>query len=167
MKATYSCSFRYFAVLLAMALSCALGVYFGQGNRLFRNKSDPNQFLLDFVGSPVELPAHMDAKYTKEGLNNAIQLASQNAGITLNKIEVDDSEFPFLVGVICSGSDMTKLIAEIKKMDGYHWGGSASSDNCMAFCIVPDKAYPGKARQQINRRLMLRYEAFREKLSHS
>ena len=49
----------------------------------------------------------MDVRYDKEGLIAAIKLASRKAGITVRKVDVDDTEYPFLVGVVCAGSDAT------------------------------------------------------------
>jgi hypothetical protein len=134
--------------------------------------SNANHALMAYLGNPVPPPADMDAKYTKEGLSNAVQLAARNAGITLKKLAIDDSEFPFLVGVICEGSDYAKLKAEITKMDGYDYHGrvggdsnSDGSDTCNAFCIVPYSVGPNEARQQIDHRLMLRQQVFYSRLS--
>ncbi|MGD0262773.1 MAG: hypothetical protein ABSD29_23650, partial [Verrucomicrobiota bacterium] len=104
------------------------GIYFGQGQWVNRDKgwthldtharaqdysgtgnptggpvslSGPNQALLEFLGDPVEPPADMNAAYSKDGLIKAVQTAAYNAGISIQRVEIDDSEFPFLVGVIC------------------------------------------------------------------
>jgi hypothetical protein len=134
--------------------------------------NNANQALMDYLGNPVPPPADMDAKYTKEGLINAVQLAARNAGITLKKIAIDDSEYPFLVGVICGGSDFSKLKNQFNKIDGYNFTGrvggdsnSDGSDTCNAFSIVPYRVHPREARQQIDHRLMLRYQIFFEKLN--
>jgi hypothetical protein len=161
------------------------GVYFGQGKWVLHNKefrypdqngldgslgktvslSGPNQALLEYLGSPVEPPANMDARYTKEGLINTIQLAARNAGITLKNVAIDDSEYPFLVGVICGESDFSKLKDQIKPMDGYHYNGSVGNDTCHAFSLVPFQANPREAGQHIAHRLMLRQQVFYDKLS--
>jgi hypothetical protein len=168
------------------------GVYFGQGDRVLRDRgfryrdeninrgssekpvslSGPNQALLDYLGNPVAPPANMDARYTRQGLIDAIQLAARNAGITPKKVAIDDSEYPFLVGVICGGSDFAKLKGEINKLDGYHYNGSVGndanangSDTCNAFSIVPYQAHPRDAMQDIAHRLMLRQQVFYDKLS--
>ena len=114
----------------------------------------------------------MDAKYTKEGLINAIQLAARNAGITVKKVVIEDSEYPFLVGVICGGSDAAKLKDQIRKLDGYAYNGSIGndtnadgSDTCNAFSIVPSRAYPLGAGQRIYHRTWLRQQVFYDKLS--
>jgi hypothetical protein len=129
--------------------------------------SGPNQILFNYLGNPVEPPANLDARYAPEGLTNAILLAARNAGITVKKVAVDDSEYPFLIGVICHGSDFSKLKAQIKTMDGYEYGGSVGndsnsdgSDTCNVFSIVPYEVHPRKSRQQIDHRLMLRQQVF-------
>jgi hypothetical protein len=134
--------------------------------------SGPNQTLFNYLGNPVEPPANLDARYAPEGLTNAILLAARNAGITLKKVAVDDSEYPFLIGVICRGSDFTKLKAQIKEMDGYEYGGSVGndsnsngSDTCNVFSIVPYQVHPRKSRQQIDHRLMLRQQVFYNRLN--
>ena len=159
------------------------GVYFGQGNRVLRNKgfshldhpgnggsppvslSGPNQVLLEYLGNPVEPSANLDPRYTKGGLINAIQLAGRNAGVALKKVAIDDSEYPFLVGVICEESDFPKLKDQIKKIDGYAYNGGTGSHTCYAFSIIPYKVYPPEAGQRIHHRLMLRTQVFYDKLS--
>jgi hypothetical protein len=134
--------------------------------------SGPNQILLEYLGNPVEPPANMDARYTKEGLIIAVQLAARDAGIKIKKVMVDDSEYPFLLGVVCAGSDATKLKAQIKKMDGYGYSGSVGndvnrdgSDTCNVFSIVPYSAHPRDARRQIDHRLMLRQQVFYDRIN--
>ncbi|MDB6122681.1 MAG: hypothetical protein JWQ71_1674 [Pedosphaera sp.] len=160
------------------------GLYFGQGNRVLHHKgfshpdhtatgsssekpesgSGPNQALLAYLGEPVQPPANMDAKYTKKGLLDAIQLAARNAGITTKKVVIDDSEYPFLVGVICKDSDSAKLKDQLKKLEGYEYNGSVGSDTCNAFSLVPYKAHPQEAAQSIDHRLLLRQQVFLNKL---
>jgi hypothetical protein len=134
--------------------------------------SGPNQALLEYLQNPVEPPASLDARYTKEGLTKAIQLAAGKAGIKVKKVAIEDSEYPFLVGVICVGSDFGKLQAQIKKMDGYGYTGSIGndrnsdgSDTCNVFTIVPYGAYPPGTERQIGHRLMLRQQVFYDKIN--
>jgi hypothetical protein len=168
------------------------GVYFGQGDRVLRNKGSnlrdeningsspekpvstagPNQVLFEYLGNPVEPPANMDAKYTRENLINAIQLAARNAGITVRKIVIDDSEYPFLVGVICGGSDSVKLKDQLRKLDGYAYNGcigndtnSDGSDTCNVFSNIPSRAYPPGTGQRIYHRTWLRQQAFYDRLN--
>jgi hypothetical protein len=157
----------------------AFGVYFGQGNWVLRSKvpvhsvslAGPNQALLEYLGNPVYPPANLDARYTKEGLVNAVQVAARKAGITVKRIVIDDSEYPFLVGVVCGGADAVKLKAQIKKMDGYGYSGavgndsnSDGSDTCNAFSITPYQAHPREAAQTIDHRLLLRQQVYYDKL---
>ncbi len=157
----------------------AFGVYFGQGNWVWRSKvpirsvslKGPNQDLLEYLGNPVATPEHLDPKYTKAGLIEAVQLAARNAGITIKRVVVDDSEYPFLVGVFCEGADAVKLKAQIKKLDGYDYSGAVGndsnadgSDTCNTFSIVPRQAHPEDAVESIAHRLLLRQQVFYSKL---
>jgi hypothetical protein len=157
----------------------AFGVYFGQENWVLRGSvpihslslAGANQTLLEYLGNPVDPPANLDARYTKEGLVNAVQLAARNAGITVKRVVIDDSEYPFLVGVVCGGSDAVQLKAQIKKMDGYEYGGAVGndtnadgSDTCNTFSMIPYQAHPKQAVQFIAHRLMLRQQVFYNKL---
>lgn len=157
------------------------GVYFGQGDRVYRGHAfssaphaGPNRILYQYLGNPVEPPPHLDARYSKEGLVNAIQQAARDANIAVKKIEIEDSEFPYLVGVICGGADFPKLKSQLKKLDGYNYGGGVGndvnkdgSDSCNTFCIVPYHAFPRDASERIYHRLMLREEAFHTRLNES
>jgi hypothetical protein len=128
--------------------------------------ADRNRALLEYIGDPVEPPANMDVRYTKEGLISAVQLAANNAGVSLQGLEVEDSEYPFLVGVFCEPKDYAKLVDEIKKLDGYGYSGSVGgSDTYHSLNITPAGTYPGAAAEQISRRVMLRQQAFYQKLS--
>jgi hypothetical protein len=127
----------------------------------------PNKVLYDYLGDPVAPPANMDAAYTKEGLTHAMQAAAQAAGISLTKLEIEDSEFPFLVGVICANKDdMEKLKEQIRKMPAYNYtggvGGGASASYAMN--LVPYTAFPAEARQRIHHRMSLREEIFYGKM---
>lgn len=134
--------------------------------------SGPNEALLAYLGSPIEPPANLDARYTAEGLKDAVLEAAHRANIHVKSITIDDSEFPYLVGVICGGSDAIKLKKEIKKMAGYEYGGSVGndvnsdgSDTCNVFNMVPYSAFPHGSGQQIYHRLGLREQVFQEKLA--
>lgn len=127
--------------------------------------SDSNQLMLNYLGSPVPAPADLNAAYTKEGLIQATQLAAQKAGIALKSIQVDDSEFPFVVGVVCDGGGYDKLTAQLKKLDGYGYGGASSSDTSAAFSITPSAAYPPGTFDQIYRRLSVRESMLNNQLS--
>ena len=156
------------------------GIYFGQRDRVLHawshsgsavSLAGPNRALLEYLGNPVTPPVNLDVRYTREGLINAIQTAARNAGITVKKIAVDDSEFPFITGVFCAGSDFAKLKQQIRKLDGYEYSGSIGndansngSDTCNVFSLVPYKAYPEGTFQQIYHRLWLREQVFSDQV---
>lgn len=136
-----------FAVLLGLLLSVGCS----------REATGPNQVLFDYLGDPVPPPAQMGAAYTKEGLTSALQSAAQTANISLTRIEVDDSEFPFLVGVVCANKgDMEKLKEQIRKMADYDYSGGVGDGTSMAMNLVPYRAFPRDARQRIQHRMTLR-----------
>lgn len=172
------------------------GMYFGQGDRVFRggvsldSQSDsstgnsgnslnippsfsgPNLALFKYLGNPVMPPSNMDQRYTVAGLKDAVQQAAQNAGIGVKRIAVDDSEFPFLVAVVCGGADAVNLKSALKAMPGFEYGGSVGndsnsdgSDTCNAFCLVPYSAFPQGRADQIYHRLMLREAMFHDQIS--
>ena len=108
----------------------------------------------------------MDAAYTKEGLTSAMQEAAQAANITLTKVEVDDSEFPFLVGVACANrGDIEKLKEQIRKMTAYNYTGGIGGDTGMVMNLVPYSAFPTDAHERISHRMMLREAVFYDKKS--
>ena len=117
----------------------------------------PNQVLFDYLGNPVPPPANLDAAYTKEGMIQALQTAVQQAGITLTKLEIDDSEFPFLVGVVFAGNgDKEKLMEQIEKLPAYKSSGGVGGELTYSMNIVPYSAFPREAGDRIYHRMMLR-----------
>jgi hypothetical protein len=168
------------------------GVYFGQGQWVNRDKgwthlgtqasaqdylgtgnptggpvsvTGPNQALLEFLGNPVAPPADMNAAYSKDGLIKAVQTAAYNAGISIQRVEIDDSEFPFLVGVICKEEgDFSKLTAQLRKLDGYEYNGCISSSTHSAMNLVPHRAFPRAAFQRIDHRTGLREQVLYDKI---
>jgi len=160
------------------------GVYFGQGEWVLRHKfsqkrdfvartsqepvvtSGPNQALFDYLGNPVAPPENLDVSYTKDGLSQAMETAAKNIGISLVKLQIDDSEFPFLVGVVCANkSDMEKLKDQVRTMTGYKCSGGVGGDDSYAMNVVPSSVFPADARQQIYRRMMLREELLSDKIN--
>jgi hypothetical protein len=131
-----------------------------------KHVTGPNQALFAYLGDPVAPPANMDAAYTKQGLTSAMQDAAQAANITLGKVEIDDSEFPFLVGVVCTNKgDMGKLKDQIRKQTAYNYGGGVGGDTRMIMNLVPYSAYPADARKRVPHRTILREAVFYDKMS--
>jgi RNA polymerase sigma factor (sigma-70 family) len=121
--------------------------------------------LVQYLGAAVEPPANLDAAYTKEGLLDALQLTARNAGITLKKVQVEDSEFPYLLGVVSAPGDWENLKAHLKKMDGYEYYGSVGDDTYHAFSLTPPRAFPSGAGQRIGRRTNLRMQVLADQLN--
>jgi hypothetical protein len=164
------------------------GVYFGQGRWVLRPKhfsyrdsasrpekpdvrepvssTGPNQVLFDYLGNPVAPPENLDVSYTKEGLTHAMQAAAQNAGISLVKLEIDDSEFPFLVGVVVANrGDMEKLKEQIRKVAAYNYTGGVGGNTSYAMNLVPYSAFPTEAKQRIYHRMTLREVMLSDKIN--
>lgn len=169
------------------------GIYFGQGEWVNRDKgwsrlathprspdhvttasstggpvslTGANQALLEYLGDPVEPPADMSAAYSKDGLIKAVQTAARNAGITVKRVEIDDSEYPFLVGVICSEGDYPKLKDQLRKLAGYAYNGSVGGDTHNAMNIVPYQVYPPALFERITHRTGLRMQVLHHKLTN-
>ena len=94
--------------------------------------SDPDT-LSAYLGSAVETPPNLDPAYSKDGLLGAIQVAAQKAGVSLKKVSVDDSEFPFLIGVVSEPGDWEKLKAQLRNTDGYEYHGAVGNDTSNTF----------------------------------
>ena len=167
------------------------GVYFGQGKWVLRQKgwsdlkqqskladyttaaastggsvslAGPNRSLYEYLGDPVEPPTDMDAAYSKAGLIKAIETAAQNAGVSVKRVEIDDSEYPFLVGLVCKEGDTKKLTDEIRKMPEYSYNGCISTPTHSVFNIVPYRAFPPGTGERISHRDGLRCQVFLHKL---
>ena len=125
-----------------------------------------SNLILAYVGEAVPPPANINPAYTKHGLINAIQQAAQLAGVSLKKVEIDTSEFPFLVGAVCdSDADFEKVKAQFKNMPDYEYGGATSSHGTYAFNITPYRGYPPEAGERIARRMPLRMQMFFNQLN--
>lgn len=122
--------------------------------------------LVAYLGDPVPPPPNLDPAYGKEGLINAIQQAAANAGVTLKKLEIETSEFPFLAGVICSDeAELEKLKDQLKKAGPYEYTGGVSGHGVYSFSLVPYRAYPPGTAPVIGRRATLRRQMFFDQLN--
>jgi RNA polymerase sigma factor (sigma-70 family) len=126
--------------------------------------TNENQSLYEYLGNPVAQPAGLDAAYTKAGLTSAMQNAAQAANISLKKLEIDDSEFPFLVGFICANDgDYDKLIEQLNK-EGYQLIDFTRGSVDCVIDITPRSAYSIQDRSQVMHRQKLRETIFFENL---
>jgi len=126
--------------------------------------SNPDS-LSAYLGAVVETPPNLDPAYSKDGLLAAIQVAAQKAGVSLKKVSVDDSEFPFLIGVVSEPGDWEKLKAQLRNTDGYEYHGAVGNDTSNTFSIVPSRAYSPGSSGQINRRINARLQLFYDTFS--
>ncbi len=147
-------------------LKSALGSHQGSATAAVPDASSGSNTFLAYLGEAVPPPSNIDPAYTKEGLLNAIQQAAQLAGVSLKKVEIETSEFPFLAGVVCdSDADFEKVKAQFKNMPGYEYGGATSSHGSYAFNMIPYRSYPPDAGQRISRRTTLRMQMFFDQLT--
>lgn len=128
---------------------------------------DPTtEALVAYLGEAVPPPVNIDPAYSKEGLLGAIHQAAQLAGVSLKKLEIDTSEFPFLAGVMCENeADFEKLKTQLKNLPGYDYAGGTGSHGGCAFNLTPYRSYPSDAGQRISRRSMLRTQLFFHQLA--
>jgi hypothetical protein len=122
-----------------------------------------NAAIMAYLGEPVPPPATLNPKYTPEGLIAASKALCDKLGYNLQKLVVDDTEFPFLVyGVVEGSRDLQGMQATLRSMPGYAYGGSVvgRKDGRTYFSlnmISPDQ-YPAAQRAAIQRRLMIRLQ---------
>jgi hypothetical protein len=133
--------------------------------------SEPNSdfssnTVVAYLGQPPSPPANIDPAYSKEGLLNAVQQAAQLASIPLKKVEIDTSEYPFLVGAVYdNAADFEKVMAQLRKMPGYQLTGSTGGNEALVFNITP---YGNLPREELNRartRTMVRTQMFFDRLN--
>ncbi len=165
------------------------GVYFGQGQWVLHDKqfhyntaasqpaaattpepvtnTGPNQILFEYLGNPVAPPPDMDAAYTKEGLTQAMQTAAQAAGISLVNLQIDDSEFPFLIFVtFAKEGDKDKLKEQLHTNAAYtSTAGGVGGEINYATTIIPYSAFPKDAGQRIYHRMLLREAVLYDKMT--
>jgi hypothetical protein len=124
-----------------------------------------NDAIARYLGEPVLPPANLDPKYAPEGLMAAFKGFCEARGVTVEKLGVDTSEYPFLLyGVVRNGSEFFQQIStELKATPGYAYSGSTTSrskDGTVTFALnmIPSKAYEGEQAEGIRRRNMIRLQ---------
>jgi len=158
------------------------GVYFGQGEGVLRHKNwsmsqstqtttgsdsragSANERLWQYLGDAVAPPGQIDPKYSVDGLSNAVVAAAQAAGVPA-QVQIEESEYPFLVGVICSRPSYARLMEELRKDKSYADQGSVGNERCQAMNIVPYAAFPKESSERISHRLTVRMQMLNERLS--
>ena len=111
--------------------------------------------------TPVGATAHCFSGF----LLDAVQSAAASAGVSLKQVQVDDSEFPCLLGVISAPGDWEKLKAQLRKLSGYEYYGAVGNGNYNAFSITPSREFPPGTSQTILRRTNVRMQLLADQLN--
>jgi hypothetical protein len=136
-------------------------------NQKLRQDADANAAILEYLGKPVPPPADMDAADSKKGLTDVIELAARNAGITVNRIEIDDSEFPFVIGVVCQPGDLPKLgdqLYKLNNLNGNRYGGGLGAATWSTFYLKPLTKFSDELGQRFHHRMNVRQEMLSERI---
>jgi hypothetical protein len=127
--------------------------------------SSANAAIMAYLGDPVPPPEKLDAKYTPEGLIAAFNALCKQLGFPVQKLAVDDTEFPFLVyGVIGGRADYREIQTALRSTPGYTYGGSSTGSNnndgttYFSLNMTPSESYPRAQREAIRRRTMIRLQ---------
>jgi hypothetical protein len=125
-----------------------------------------NAAIMAYLGHPVAVPGNLDAKYTPTNLVAAFTAMSKKAGWRIQRLAVDDSEFPFLLyGVLAGRHELIEK--DIREMNGYDYGGSvrgstANGSTYFSLNMIPRDQYPNDQLAACNRRLMVRLQMLAE-----
>ncbi len=125
-----------------------------------------NTAIMAFLGNPVAAPANLDSKYSPTNLIAAFSAISAKAGWPIQRLAVDDSEFPFLLyGVLAGRHELADR--DIREVKGYEYSGSvrgstAAGSTYFSLNITPRDQYPSDLVAPCNRRLMVRLQMLAE-----
>lgn len=118
--------------------------------------------VFDFgIGEPVPPPAKIDPKYSAAGLREAFTALCKRLGYRIVKLEIDQSEFPFLVSaVIEDRCDYRALRDGLSSVSGYTYNGCATryrnAVTHVALNMMPSPEYPAEHSRVIQQRVRLR-----------
>jgi len=125
-----------------------------------------NSTIAAYLGAPVSAPVGLDHMYSPEEISAVFCDLAETLGIKVDKLEVDTTEFPFVIhGRVKStagGSFLEKINSEWT-IPGYTYGGSVTGSTIdgstyFALNIIPSSAYPPGQAEVIGRRLMIRLQ---------
>ena len=151
------------ALLLCLSTSLALAQSQPPVTGDAQKASSANAAIMAYLGDPVAPPANLDPKYTSDGLMAAFRQLCQNLGFKVQRLAVDQSEFPFLVYGIIEGRQSYNALKEgLSTMPGYAYSGSstgnANGSTYFALNMMPPKEYPRTLADAIHRRSMIRLQ---------
>jgi hypothetical protein len=137
-----------------------------------KNASDPgsnlsNHAIVSYLGDPVPPPSGLDTIYSPENLMAAFTTLMRKQGVTIQKLAVDSSEFPFLVYGVLAGNYDYHRFDDLNLVKGYVYGGSVTKyydkgDTCFSLNMIPSDQYPHGQDAACSRRLMIRLEMLRD-----
>ncbi len=127
--------------------------------------SEPaNLAIIAYLGKPVAAPADLDAKYSPKELETVFKEISRKAGLRVQELAVDDTEFPFLVyGLLAGKHEFRVLQNGLRELKDYGYGGSVvgTTDKEMTYFslnMIPYSQFPSAQAVACNRRLMVRLQ---------
>jgi len=123
-----------------------------------------NREIMAFLGDPVLPPAGLDKRYTPTNLKVAFTDLCRRLGLTVERLEVDESEFPYVIYGLLAGQCDYHVIADgIRELNGYSYGGSVSGSTqaggtYFSLNAIPETQFPRGRLEDCNRRLMVRLQ---------
>jgi hypothetical protein len=138
----------------------------GSGNTGNSGKAadSSNRAIIAFLGDPVPPPATLDPRYSPANLKAAFNSLCIKLNLKVQRLEVDDSEFPFvLYGLVIGRCDYHAFANGFRQMEGYDYGGSVTGiaqgwRTNFAIDIIPEGQLPEDRTRDCSRRLMIRLQ---------
>ncbi len=118
--------------------------------------------IFDFgAGEPIPPPPDLDRKYTAAGLREAFTVLCKRLGYKIVKLEIDQTEFPFLVSAVVEDRcDYRALRDGLSSMSGYAYSGAATryrdSQTHVALNLLPTAQLSPEQARLIHQRVRLR-----------
>lgn len=130
-----------------------------------------NAAIMAYLGDPVAAPADLNSKYWPTNLAAAFSAMGSKLGWRIEKLAVDDSEFPYLVYGIIDGKHEL-LEKDIREMEGYDYSGSVRGSTekgttYFSLNMIPHSQYPAGQTVACHRRLMVRLQMLAEAAQQS
>ncbi len=126
-----------------------------------------NTAIMTYLGEAVPAPADLDPRYSAAALAATFRGLCAARGVTVAKLGVDTSEFPYVLHGVLEGETardfFLQITTRIGAAPGYAYGGSVTgrtSDGGVHFSLnmTPGSTYPREQADAIRRRLMLRLQ---------
>jgi hypothetical protein len=132
-----------------------------------------NRSIMDYLGDPVRPPAALNETYSPVNLLAVFTALSKKCGLEIKNLEVDDSEFPFLIyGILAGKPNFGPFETDLRQLKGYDYGGSvvgstAAGSTYFSMNIIPHNQYPPGQIVACNRRLVVRLQMLADAISQA